>query len=117
MHLSKIVSTLFDLGYKKFINKVFNGYIPLGYSGSTDLSYIITPIEGIKKLSKKYQKEIIESGKLIYNDVKKNGYIVPIRAIEDFEGGIKAAKYSDISIIFLKSIWRRIVNCRKYDWR
>lgn len=55
------------------------------------------------RINSEWDMNIIESGKLIYNNVKKNVYIVPISDIEDIERGIKVAKDSDISIIFVKS--------------
>ena len=85
-------------------NEVFNGHIPLGYgSGTTDFSYLITPSEGIKKLCEKYNIETIESGKLIYTDIERDGNIVHINATEDIEGGINAANNSDVAIIFVSS--------------
>jgi beta-glucosidase len=85
-------------------NEVFNGHIPLGYgSGTTDFSYLITPVEGIKKLAQIYNISIIESGKLIYEDEERDGKIVHVNAIEDIDGGINAAKNSDLCVIFVAS--------------
>ena len=93
-----------DGNCKNETNKVFNGHIPLGYgSGTTDFGYLITPIEGIKNLAKKYNMEVISSGKLIYTDEIREGITVHVNATENIEEGVNAAKNSDIAIIFVKS--------------
>ena len=86
-------------------NKVFNGHIPIGYgSGTTDFAYLITPLEAIKNMAKKYNIEIIESGKLNYIDEEINGTIIHMNATENIIEGVNAAKNSDFSIIFVKAI-------------
>ena len=89
-----------DLLCQNETNKVQNGFIPLGYgSGATTFNYLISPLEGIIELAKKKDVEIISSCELIYED--NNG--VHIRAQENFEKGVEAAKNAEISIIFAKA--------------
>ena len=94
-----------DCSCQNETNNVFNGHIPLGYgSGTTDFAYLITPLEAIKKMAKKYNIEIIESGKLNYIDEEINGTIIHMNATENIIEGVNAAKNSDFSIIFVKAI-------------
>ena len=93
-----------DISCKNKTNEVFNGHIALGYgSGTTDFSYLVSPVEAIENLAEKYNIEIIGSGKLNYTDEERNGTIVHVSAIEDIDSGVDAAKNSDISIIFVKA--------------
>ena len=94
-----------DCSCRNLTNKVFNGHIPLGYgSGATTFNYLVSPLEGIKNLAKKYKMEILESGKLNYIDEEINGIMIHVNATEDIDGGVKVAKDSDAAIIFVKSI-------------
>ena len=94
-----------DYACRNITNEVFNGHIALGYgSGTTDFAYLVTPAEGIKKLAKKYNLEVIESGKLIYTDEIRGNLTVHVSGTEDIEGGVNAAKNADIAIIFISAI-------------
>ena len=86
-------------------NKVINGHVPLGYgSGATDFGYLVTPLEGITNLAKKYNIKVLSSGKLIYKDKKKLENVVHISAREDIEKGVSVAKDADVVIVFAKAI-------------
>ena len=86
-------------------NKVVNGHVPLGYgSGAIDFGYLVTPLEGITNLAKKYNIKVLSSGKLIYKDKKKLKNVVHISAEEDIEKGVSVAKEADVVIVFAKAI-------------
>lgn len=89
-------------------NLVVNGHIPLGYgSGTTDFSYLITPLKGITELAEKKNIEVLSSGKLIYTDevreVKGENKTVHVSGKEDIETGVEIARKADVAIVFVKA--------------
>jgi beta-glucosidase len=97
-----------DFGCVNETNLVVNGHIPLGYgSGTTDFSYLITPLQGIEEIAKKKGIEVLSSGKLIYKDeirkIRNEDKTVHVSAKEDIESGVEIAKKADAAIVFVKA--------------
>ena len=97
-----------DFGCVNETNLVVNGHIPLGYgSGTTDFSYLVTPLKGIEELAEKKGIEVLSSGKLIYTDeireIKGENKTVHVSAKEDIESGVEIAKKADVAIVFVKA--------------
>ena len=97
-----------DFGCVNETNLVVNGHIPLGYgSGTTDFSYLITPLKGIEDLAKQKDIEVLSSGKLIYTDetreIRGEKKTVHVSAKEDIESGVEIAKKADVAIVFVKA--------------
>ena len=86
-------------------NEVINGHVPLGYgSGVTNFGYLITPLEGITNLAKKYNINVESSGKLLYIDEPINStHSKHVDAKEDINSGVEIANNSDVAIIFVKA--------------
>ena len=86
-------------------NEVINGNIPLGYgSGTTQYEYLVTPLEAIQKYAEKYNVNVTSSGKMNYTKGEGNKVNVSVTATEDIDGGIEAARNSDVVIVFVKAI-------------
>jgi len=97
-----------DFGCVNDTNLVVNGFIPLGYgSGTTDFSYLITPIQGIEELANKKGIKVLKSGKLIYTDeervINNEKKTVHVSAKEDIASGEAIAKEADVAIVFVKA--------------
>ena len=97
-----------DFGCVNDTNLVVNGFIPLGYgSGTTDFSYLITPIQGIEELAAKKGIKVLKSGKLIYTDeervINNEKKTVHVSAKEDIASGEAIAKEADVAIVFVKA--------------
>ena len=86
-------------------NEVINGHVPLGYgSGVTNFEYLVTPLEGITKLAREYDIDVVSSGKMNYIEESINTtHKKSVDAKEDITTGVEKAKEADIAIVFAKA--------------
>lgn len=89
-------------------NEVINGHIPLGFgSGVTNFEYLVTPLEAITNYASNHNVNVTSSGKMKYikeeREVDGTMVNVSVTALEDIEGGYKAAENADVVIVFVKA--------------